>query len=52
MLERVWQALQQIALLDVLDIIIVYYVIYRLLLLIRIPERCVNQRFSGAAATV
>ncbi|HHW98258.1 MAG TPA: TIGR00159 family protein [Firmicutes bacterium] len=35
MLDRVWQALQQIALLDFLDIIIVYYVIYRLLLLIR-----------------
>ena len=35
MLERMWQALAQISLLDILDIIIVYYVIYRLLLLIR-----------------
>lgn len=35
MLDRVWQALVQISLLDVLDIIIVYYVIYRLLMLIR-----------------
>lgn len=35
MLDRVWQALVQISLLDVLDIIIVYYVIYRLIMLIR-----------------
>lgn len=35
MLDRVWQALAQISLLDVLDMLIVYYVIYRLIMLIR-----------------
>lgn len=35
MLEQVWQALLQISFIDILDMIIVYFVIYRLLLLIR-----------------
>lgn len=34
-MDRVWQALAQISLLDVLDMLIVYYVIYRLIMLIR-----------------
>lgn len=34
-MERVWQALMQISLRDIVDIIIVYFVFYRLLILIR-----------------
>lgn len=35
MVDKVWQMLMQVGLLDILDIIIVYFVIYRLLMLIR-----------------